>query len=96
LRPRFAAVRDTVAGYVGVGAGFAAYGDNWAISTVGASGSLMAGAEFEVSVKLAIVVGFSYRAIYFRGFEDASGIPRPAGLAQLLAFEIGLELRDPL
>jgi hypothetical protein len=96
VRPRFAAFRDTIAGFVGVGAGLAAYGDDWAIATVGASGSAMVGAEFEVSVKLAVIVDVTYRAIYFRGFTDESAVTREAGLAQLLGFELGLELRDPL
>lgn len=96
VRPRFAAVRDTIAGFVGVGAGIAAYGDDWAIATVGASGHAMIGAEIEVSVKLAVVVGFTYRAIYFKGFKDESNLVREAGLAQLLGFDLGLELRDPL
>ena len=96
LRPHFALIGESIAGFVSVGAGIAAYGDNWALSTLGPSAHVAIGVEVELGVKLNLVVSFAYRGVYFRDFTDASGQLRLAGVTQLLGFQLGLELNEPL
>lgn len=96
LRPRWAVLYESVNGFASLGAGIAAYGDDWAIATFGPAGHIAVGAEIDLGVKLALVVGFAYRLMYFRQFVDATGQDRPAGLTQMLGFQLGLELHDPL
>lgn len=96
LRPRALVVSESINPFVGAGAGVATYGDNWSIATFGAAGHATIGTEFDLGVKLAAVFAISYRAIYFRAFEDPSRQYRPAGLVHMLGLQLGLELHDPL
>ncbi len=96
VRPRVLLIADSVVGFVGVGAGLAGYGDNWAVGTYGAAAHGMFGGEFDLGVKVALVVTFAYRAVYLRTFTDPSGTDRPAGVAHMLGISLALELHDPL
>lgn len=96
LRPQFALFTDTINGFIGAGAGVATYGDNWSIATLGAAGHLTLGAEIDFNVKVTMVFNLTYRAMYFRGFDDASGQHRPTSLVHMLGIHIGVELNDPL
>ncbi len=96
LRPRWLVISESINPFFGAGGGVASYGDNWSIATIGAAGHATIGTEFDLGVKLAAVFAISYRAIYFRAFEDPSRQYRPAGLVHLLGLQLGLELHDPL
>jgi hypothetical protein len=96
IRPRGLVISDSVVGFLGVGAGIAAYGDNWAIDTYGPSAHGMIGGEIDLGVKVALVIAISYRALYLRSFTDPSQQERPAGIAHMLGLSVGLELHDPL
>ena len=96
IRPRGLVIYDSFVGFLGVGAGIAAYGDNWAIDTYGPSAHGMFGAEIDLGVKVALVIAVAYRALYLKSFTDASQQLRPAGIAHMLGISVGLELHDPL
>jgi len=96
LRPHGWTIGDSINGLVGLGAGVATYGDNWTIATIGAAGHGFFGAEWDLGVKLSMSFLVSYRAIYFRAFDDPAFQHRPAGLVHLLGLQLGLELHEPL
>jgi hypothetical protein len=96
VRPRGLVFSDSVVGFFAVGAGLAAYGDNWAVDTYGPSAHGMIGTEIDLGVKVALVIGISYRALYLKSFTDPSQQDRPAGIAHMLGLSVGLELHDPL
>lgn len=96
IRPGGLVLSDSIVGFIGVGAGIAAYGDNWAIGTYGPSAHAMVGGEIDLGVKVALVIAIAYRAIYLKSFTDASEQLRPAGIAHMLGLSVGLELHDPL
>jgi hypothetical protein len=95
-RPKLAILGDEVSPVLGAGAGIAVYGDNWAIATFGPSGSLFAGVEVELGVKLSFLASLAYHPVYFRKFSDASGQERTAGVVHFLGINLGLELHEPL
>jgi hypothetical protein len=96
LRPREWTIGESINPFIGAGAGLARYGDNWQVATMGLAGHGSIGAEFDLGTKVAVLFAISYRAIYFRTFDDASGQHRPAGLVHLLGLQLGLELHEPL
>jgi hypothetical protein len=96
LRPHDWILGESISPFIGAGAGLAMYGDNWQVATIGLAGHGSIGAEFDLGTKVAVIFAISYRAIYFRTFDDASGQHRPAGLAHLLGLQLGLELHEPL
>ena len=96
VRPRWLNVSESVVGFVGIGAGVAGYGDNWAISTYGPSAHLMIGGEVDLGVKVALVISIAYRALYFKSFVDASGQDRPTGVSHMLGLVLGIELHEPI
>lgn len=96
LRPRFGRFSDSIVGFVGLGAGLTTYGDNWAVSTYGPGAHGTVGAEIDLGIKVALVIAVAYRAFYLKSFDDASGQHRPAGIAHMLGFQLGLELHEPL
>jgi len=79
-----------------LGAGFAGYGNEWGIDTWGLTGELGVGLEFELSGAAALGFSIVYRPLYLRSWVDSSLIPHPAGVAQLIGFELALEARDRL
>lgn len=96
VRPHAWAIGDSINGIVGVGGGVATYGDNWTMATLGAAGHGFFGADWDLGVKLSMSFLVSYRAIYFREFQDPAFQHRPAGLVHLLGLQLGLELHEPL
>lgn len=96
LRPHGWTIGDSINGIVGLGGGIATYGDNWTIATFGPAGHGFFGAEWDLGVKLSMTFLVSYRAIYFRAFDDPAFQHRPAGLVHLLGLQLGLELHEPL
>lgn len=96
LHSRSPLIFEGVQPFLSAGAGFAVYGDSWAIATYGPIGSLGAGIEIELGVKLTATASLAYRPIYFKRFSDASGQERPAGFVHFLGFNFGLQLREPL
>lgn len=89
-------ITDAIHPFVGAGGGIAGYGDNWSIATFGGAGHALVGAEWDLGVKVSMSLAVAYRLIYFRAFEDPSRQHRPAGLAQFLGLQLGLELHEPL
>lgn len=79
-----------------VGAGLAAYGNEWGVDTWGFTGELGAGLEFELSGAAALGFTIVYRPLYLRSWVDSSLIPHPAGVAHLIGLELALEARDRL
>ncbi len=96
LHSRTSLIVEGVQPFLSAGAGFAVYGDNWAIATYGPTGSLGAGIEIELGVKLTATAALAYRPIYFKRFSDASGQERTAGFVHFLGLNFGLQLREPL
>lgn len=96
LRPHGWTIADSLNGVVGLGGGIATYGDNWTMATIGGAGHGFFGAEWDIGVKLSMSFLVSYRAIYFRAFDDPAFQHRPAGLVHLLGLQLGLELHEPL
>lgn len=96
VRPRWLFISESVVAFLGLGAGVAGYGDNWAISTYGPSAHAMIGGEIDLGVKVAVVVAIAYRALYFRSFTDASGQERPVGVSHMLGLQLGIELHEPI
>ncbi|MEO7092030.1 MAG: hypothetical protein ABI175_02190 [Polyangiales bacterium] len=96
IRPSGLVFGDSIVGFLGVGAGITAYGDNWAIDTYGPSAHGMIGTEIDLGVKVALVIAVAYRALYLKSFTDPSQQERPAGIAHMLGLSVGLELHDPL
>jgi hypothetical protein len=96
VRPRWLFISESVVAFLGLGAGVAGYGDNWAISTYGPSAHAMVGGEIDLGVKVALVVSIAYRALYFKSFEDASGQVRPTGVSHMLGLTLGIELHEPI
>ncbi|MGZ3449564.1 MAG: hypothetical protein ACXVEF_08180 [Polyangiales bacterium] len=96
FRPREWTIGESINPFIGTGAGLAMFGDNWQVATIGLAGHGSVGVEFDLGVKVAVLFAITYRAIYFRSFDDASGQHRPAGLAQMLGLQLGLELHEPL
>ncbi|NRA34409.1 MAG: hypothetical protein HRU17_13805 [Polyangiaceae bacterium] len=85
------------AGAVGV----AAYGNEWAVDTVGPIAAIGAGIDFEMSRTSIVGAGISYRPIAFRGWTDGAGVRRSDaffgfGLSHMIGLEFRLELRSPL
>jgi hypothetical protein len=77
-----------------LGAGLAAYGEEWSVDTWGFAGALGGGIEFEVSGATTLGLGLVYRPVYLRSWVDSSTIPHPSGVAHLLGLEIALEATD--
>jgi hypothetical protein len=96
LHSRSPLLFEGVQPFLSAGAGFAVYGDNWAIATYGPIGSLGAGLELELGVKLTATASLAYRPIYFKRFSDAGGTERAAGFVHFLGLNFGLQLREPL
>ena len=96
IRPRWLTFSDSFVAFLGLGAGVAGYGDNWAISTYGPSAHFMVGGEIDLGVKVALVVSIAYRALYFKSFVDASGQERPTGVSHMLGLQLGIELHEPI
>jgi opacity protein-like surface antigen len=81
--------------YASVGAGLAAYGDEWAVATYGPVATLGAGIEFELAPQVFVGVAPSYRAVSLQRWRDG-GWQSPLGLSHFFSFEITLEARRPL
>lgn len=87
--------------YLTAAAGLALYGNEWGAETAGPVGALGVGAEFQVTPTFVLNAALAYRPLLLRGWTDGAGQERATslagfGLAHLLAFELGVELRDPL
>jgi hypothetical protein len=82
--------------FLGAGAGFAGYGDQWGVDTLGATGHLSIGVETQLSRTR--VVGFSigYRLVALQSFFDTADTFRQAGITQMVGLDVILEARDPL
>ncbi|MGC4065425.1 MAG: hypothetical protein QM784_12405 [Polyangiaceae bacterium] len=87
--------------YALLGLGVAAYGNEWNVDTAGPSLHLGAGLEFQAST--AAIVGFAltWRSMALRRWTDGTGQRRADdlvgfGIAQWIALELTLEIRNPL
>jgi hypothetical protein len=87
--------------YGGLGFGAAFYGNEWNVTTGGPTLSAGLGLEFQVTQSTVIGCALNYRAFLLHRWEDSTGQERADrylgfGLAHAIAFELTLELRDPL
>lgn len=81
--------------YLWLGAGLAAYGDEWSVATYGPLGILGVGVEFELAPQVFVGLSPSYRLITLQRFRDGEW-RSPLGLAHFLSFEVTLEARRAL
>jgi hypothetical protein len=79
-----------------VGAGLAAYGNEWGVDTWGFTADIGLGLEFELSGAAALGFTIGYRPVYLRSWVDSSLIPHSSGVAHLIGLELALEARDRL
>ena len=88
--------RYEVQPYASGGLGLGGYGNEWGVDAWGPAGFLAAGIETQISRRAVVGVALAYRPMYFGRFVDTSNTERPAGLANLIGFDLLLEARDPL
>ncbi len=77
------------------------YGNEWGSETGGVATHVGAGLEFQLTRSTVVGVALGYRPLLLRGWTDTAGQRRADrflgfGLAQMLAFEVALEVREPL
>lgn len=77
------------------------YGSEWGASTGGATASLGAGVEFQITESTLLGFSPAYRVLMLRGWTDATGQERADsvlgfGFAHVVGLELVLEIRDPL
>ena len=87
--------------YLGASFGGAVYGNEWGIDTWGVVGAVGAGVEFQVTPSIVLNVAMLYRQLWLRRWTDGADAPRATGplgfgLAHIVAFEFGFEIRDQL
>lgn len=87
--------------YLLAGAGGAIYGNEFGADSGGVAFSFGVGVEYQISERTMVTLLPTYQPILFRRFEDSTGQVRASGplgfgLAHWLAFQVVIELRDPL
>jgi len=87
--------------YLGASVGGVVYGNEWGLDTWGWASALGGGLEIQVTPIILIDISLHYRQIFLRRWTDSGGQERAAGplgfgLAHVIAFEFGFEIRDPL
>lgn len=87
--------------YLAASAGGAIYGNEWGYDTWGAVSGLGAGLSFQVTPAISLNIALAYRQLFLRRWTDGAGEvrgtgPLDFGLAHLVAFEFGFEIREPL
>jgi hypothetical protein len=93
---RYFPTGQTVAPYALVGAGVAAYGNEWSADTWGPVGALGAGLEAQLGNGAAVGVSLAYRPLYLQSFVDSSTLHHDGGIAHFLGLELALETWDVL
>jgi hypothetical protein len=91
--------RLTPYGTLGFGAAF--YGNEWKVSSGGATLSAGLGLEFQITQSTVMGVALSYRSFLFHQWKDSTGQVRADeylgfGFAHTVGLELTLELRSPL
>lgn len=77
--------------------GVAAYGNEWAVDTGGATASVGGGVEFQLTQLIVVHLQGEYRPLLLRNWQEGLELaPSGFGLAHLVSFELGFELRKPL
>lgn len=82
--------------FVLLGAGFASYGNEWAVATWGGGATFGGGLEMELSGGALLNLSLAYRPIFLRSFEDSIPTLHAAGFAHFITLEIALEAQDSL
>jgi hypothetical protein len=87
--------------YLGAALGGMVYGNEWGLDTWGGASAIGAGLEFQVTPTIVLNVALNYRQLLLRRWTDTAGQRRAAGplgfgLAHVVAFEFGFEIREPL
>lgn len=87
--------------YLTGGLGAAFYGNEWGTDTGGVVSFLGAGVEYQLTRTAVVGASVAYRALLLRGWTDDAHQRRADrflgfGLAQLMALELIVEVRDPL
>jgi len=83
------------------GAGVGAFGNEWAVETLGPSLHLGAGLEYQASTSAVMGVGLTWRGLAFYRWTDGTGQQRANdflgfALSQWVSLEVTLEIRNPL
>ncbi|HVZ33755.1 MAG TPA: hypothetical protein VG963_15090 [Polyangiaceae bacterium] len=87
--------------YLGASLGGAIYGNEWGLDTGGVVSAEAAGVEFQVTPSIVLNLALAYRQLWLRRWTDGGDQLRATGalgfgLAHVVAFELGFEIRDPL
>jgi hypothetical protein len=87
--------------YVGAALGGVIYGNEWSLDTWGLTSAVGMGLEFQVTPSIVLNIAMNYRQLFLREWTDGAGEPRATGtfgfgLAHIVAFEFGFEIREPL
>jgi opacity protein-like surface antigen len=87
--------------YLGASIGGAIYGNEWGFDTWGLVSGLGAGLAFQVTPTIVLNIALSYRQLFLHRWTDGAGEERATGpldfgLAHIVAFEFGFEIREPL
>jgi hypothetical protein len=77
-----------------VGAGLAAYGDEWNVDTWGVTAAVGVGIELELSTVLHLGVAVAYRPLFLFAWVDSSKTPHDSGVAHMVGLELALEAQD--
>jgi hypothetical protein len=81
--------------FVLVGAGLAAYGNEWAIDTWGPTATFGGGIEVELGGPV-LELSIAYRPMYFHEWVVATTNDLQAGIAHFIAIDVSVEARDRL
>jgi hypothetical protein len=81
--------------YVGAALGVSAYGNEWRVDTWGPQVGLSVGATVQMSRTTLVGGALWYRAMLFQPFTDSSLTRHALSLAQFVALEVTIEVRDP-
>jgi hypothetical protein len=78
-----------------VGAGLAAYGNEWSTDTWGPTGTLGGGIEVELGGPV-LLVSAAYRPMYFRSWVIATDNDLQSGIVHFVGLDVAVEARDRL
>lgn len=87
--------------YLAASIGGAIYGNEWGLDTWGAVSGIGGGLEFQVTPTIVLNIALCYRQLFLHHWTDGAGEERATGpldfgLAHIVAFEFGFEIRNPL
>ena len=87
--------------YLAASVGGVIYGNEWGLDTWGAVSGVGAGLAFQVTPSIVLNIALTYRQLFLHRWTDGAGEERATGpldfgLAHIVSFEFGFEIREPL